>query len=464
MNPHHRNHNARGVTLVELLVVVTILMMLAAFAIPVVRPLTEGRRVREATRAVDVFLTQAKTRAIVNQRPAGVLFQRMTQTDLASGNPVYQDDACNVLRMVEVPSPYAGDLSDSRVRVQNCTFLPSGAYYHRHPDTNRPQIVLKLIIQVNDFSSDLLIKRGDRIQLNYQGPFFSIFNDPNDDNPSDPTDVGRDFRTMAEASSFDPAATDYLVFSEGVDTNTDGWIDSRVLALRADATDLVAGAWPTYNPSVIPPAVDAINFYIGSNIYWSADLPFQIQRQPEPSPIPPLKLPKDTVIDLADSGYFDTSDSAAFSSAGLYPDAFGLVGTSLVHQGPMVLFAPTGAISDVYHWDTSGNYGRYPATRSVFLMVGKWERTGVASTGPPVRSNAEDGLHNWQDASNLWMAISSHNGMVTTAEVNAPAVTTTGISVPGDPDETDRVALAAQMQVSRALARQAQISKGALEE
>ncbi len=98
-------------------------------------------------------------------------------------------------------------------------------------------------------------------------------------------------------------------------------------------------------------------------------------------------------------------------------------------------------------------------------MVGKWERTGVASPGPPVQSPADDGLHNWQDASNLWMAIGPHNGLVTTAEVNAPWLNpTTGYYTPGDPTETDSLNLAQQMWMSRAYARQAQVSKGALEE
>ena len=100
--PHHNRHSRRAVTLIELLVVVTILMLLAAFTIPAMRPLTEGRRIREAVRAIDVFLTQAKTRAIVIQRPVGVILERMERVDI--GDPadltddtvVYQDDACNI--------------------------------------------------------------------------------------------------------------------------------------------------------------------------------------------------------------------------------------------------------------------------------------------------------------------------------------------------------------------------------
>ncbi len=140
MNAFHRNKNHRGgVTLVELLVVVTILMMLAAFAIPAMRPLTEGRRIREATRAIDVFITRAKIRAVEIQRPVGVEFQRMTEIDYGDPTDPTDDtvvfdqyDACNVLRVVEVPSPYAGNFTNSRVLAQDWTFLPTtGAFYYQ---------------------------------------------------------------------------------------------------------------------------------------------------------------------------------------------------------------------------------------------------------------------------------------------------------------------------------------------
>ena len=146
---HRNKHTKNGVTLVELLVVVTILMMLAAFAIPAVRPMTEGRRIREAARAIDVFLTRAKIRAVEIQRPVGVEFQRMTEIDF--GDPydatddtilLDQDDACNTLRVVEIPAPYGGNYSNSRVRVQNWTYF-GGSYYHIHrhhrPPSGRSQ-------------------------------------------------------------------------------------------------------------------------------------------------------------------------------------------------------------------------------------------------------------------------------------------------------------------------------------
>jgi prepilin-type N-terminal cleavage/methylation domain-containing protein len=437
MQRSHRDPHAKGVTLVELLVVITILVMLAAFAIPVIRPMTEGRRIREAARAIDVYITQAKTRAIEIQRPVGILLERITQTDTA-GSTVYQDDACNVLRTVEVPPPYAGDFADSRVRVQRVV-VPGW-------------FVLNLQITPGDFSGRLL-KHGDRVQLNYQGAYFEIFPGPGTVAPDFAVDV------------------DGFITFDTTDADNDGWVDN-VLSVRKPASELAAVPWPT-----------------GS---WSAPTAFQFLRQPQPSPVPPLRLPRDTVIDLADSGYYDANDRydlppsrprRAFETyqqaSGDYmhvSDAFGRIGDLGVdadHQGPMILFAPNGAIQFVYHFQAADatlppSYVARRVTRPVFLMVGKWERSGnepITDPTAPVRSLAEDQLHNWQDASNIWMAIGPHNGFVTAADVSAPwENAATSYYTPGDPDETDQLNLIGQMQISRAFAREAQISKGALQQ
>ena len=107
MSDFRRRHPARrGVTLVELLVVVGIMLLLAAITIPSMQGLTEGRRVREAARAVNVYFGRARSRAIESGRPCGVMFERLER----------QPNACVVLRQAEVPPPYSGDTWDSVVQ------------------------------------------------------------------------------------------------------------------------------------------------------------------------------------------------------------------------------------------------------------------------------------------------------------------------------------------------------------
>jgi hypothetical protein len=264
--------------------------------------------------------------------------------------------------------------------------------------------------------------------------------------------------------------------------------------------------WPSHDKTTSDPFVDPTRLVNAAGYpLWSTPTTFQILRQPQPSLLPPLRLPKNTVIDLADSGYYiglpdqipstpradgsDVYDVAPYNeryafqiyqqSSGDYkqfPDAFARIGDSgnldMDNYGPMILFAPNGSVESVYHWKATHPayaplYEPNRVIRPIFLMIGKWERTGhqpITMPTDPVRSLADDGLHNWQDASNLWLAIGPHNGMVTSAEVNAPAVSTIGVSVPGDPDDTDQGNLGLQMQISRAYARQSQVSMGALGE
>ncbi len=367
MNVSKRHKRARGVTLVELLVVVTILMMLAAFAIPTMRGLTEGRKVREGARAIDVYLTQAKIRALELQRPVGVVFQRMNLGSVTS--PDIQTDACTVLRQVEVPPPYAGDTLDARIqltwddvkKVWNVGFTPPPA----------------------GDGWDILVKEGDQLQLNFQGPKLEM--------------------------EFPDVAKPREVTFKQVPT----------LSLSLIGQDVLKGG-----------------------------LPFQVFRQPQPSSIPPLRLPRDVVIDLFDSGHLNTT-----------PDTFGILPPGAVPD-PVVLFAPNGSVSAVYQCNTYNSVVVYEATpvmNPIFLMIGKWERTRDAAGN----TMAEDGLYNWQDATNLWMAINPANGFVTTAEVDTHYIDPSDGLLKDNVDATGR-SVPPTIADSRRYAREAQISKGAL--
>ena len=131
----------------------------------------------------------------------------------------------------------------------------------------------------------------------------------------------------------------------------------------------------------------------------------------------------------------------------------------------MILFAPHGAISSLYYW-AGVDYDPVPVMDPVFLMVGKWERTGGSSAG---NSLAEDGLHNWQDATNLWIGIGPQSGFVTAAEVDTRYLDDKGTPDTSDDELVDNVNAAGRsvpltIADSRRYAREAQISKGALQE
>ncbi|OHB71704.1 MAG: hypothetical protein A2V70_08025 [Planctomycetes bacterium RBG_13_63_9] len=137
--------------MVELLVVISIVVLLAAIAIPALRPTLEGQRIREAARAINVYLGSARNRAVVSGRPCGVILQRF------DGQP----QCAMVLQQAEVPPPYSGDTLDSTAQVRVGATLQA---------TMTPNI------------TSTLVSAGDLVQFNRQGPFYRI-----EATPSQPT-------------------------------------------------------------------------------------------------------------------------------------------------------------------------------------------------------------------------------------------------------------------------------------
>jgi prepilin-type N-terminal cleavage/methylation domain-containing protein len=100
----------RGLTLIELLMVVSIMTILLVVAIPMMRPAFQDRYLREGARTVSAFFAGAQARAAELGRPVGVWIERVDGTELGSRQAVR-------LYMAEVPPSFTGALLDSRVRV-----------------------------------------------------------------------------------------------------------------------------------------------------------------------------------------------------------------------------------------------------------------------------------------------------------------------------------------------------------
>lgn len=259
----HARHKTtrRGLTLVELLVAISILAVLAAISIPVVQPLLKGRRVREALRALDVYLGSARIKAMQTGKPVGVLFERSENNNHASV----------VLRQVAVPPPYAGDMDGALIQLEPYTFgagepePPVGEvwYFYRftsadsafEPGTNPPRRQEYLAAAALWYPSvvngrDGLVQPGDQIQLNYQGPLYNI-----------------------------------------------GFPQGAVGLFIIRLTSHNRGG-PPHTPAAL-----------------AAGLPFQVFRQPKPTAAKPLHLSRGTAVDLGDSGSHTSHTWFAPSSA-----------------------------------------------------------------------------------------------------------------------------------------------------
>jgi hypothetical protein len=122
----------------------------------------QGRRPREAARAVNVYFSVARNRALELGRPVGVVIEPLSNQPLAA----------MVLSQFEAAPPYAGDTLDSRMQV-TITSGPSG------PPLNQVRLTARAV-PPGSFNT-ALITGGDFVQFNHQGPLFEVSGNPPDD-------------------------------------------------------------------------------------------------------------------------------------------------------------------------------------------------------------------------------------------------------------------------------------------
>ena len=97
-----------GMTLVELLVVITILGLLAVTVLPSLATSAESRRTRETTRMVSSFISKAQGRAIGRQEWSGLkLVATNTTTSLAAID----------IFLADVPDAYRGDTTSAALTI-----------------------------------------------------------------------------------------------------------------------------------------------------------------------------------------------------------------------------------------------------------------------------------------------------------------------------------------------------------
>lgn len=124
----------RGMTLIEILVVVGIIMVLASLSMPVLSPVAEGRVARETARGVQAAMEAARARAIRLGRPCGV-----------SLVPFHENYPYGCIKVEQLTAP-PGFVTDCSVGTYGIT-----------PTT----------------FNGITFKNGDTAQLNFTGPIFT---------------------------------------------------------------------------------------------------------------------------------------------------------------------------------------------------------------------------------------------------------------------------------------------------
>ena len=98
-----------GFTLIEMLVVMFIVMLLAAVALPTVRETLQDQKNSRAARSLVSFIDVARSRAIAEGREVGVLVERLSED---AADTVGTSASIRIRQLTGVP-PYSGESSDA---------------------------------------------------------------------------------------------------------------------------------------------------------------------------------------------------------------------------------------------------------------------------------------------------------------------------------------------------------------
>lgn len=299
----------KGLTLIELLIVVAIMVMLVAVSVPAFKPMLESQRTTNAADAVAAMLNAVRFKAIEEQEPYGIEFIRYPEAT----------NLCLQMRMTRRAPFYTGSGGGHLgITVQN-----GGIHLH----------------QFNNGWTELNAGADE-----YQHFVSSV-----------PNGAGIKFHGNGRTYALDKSA---------------GGLG--ILAAPYNAVNLP--------PLPLPPTTP---------LSASQPMTFEIVMPPRPALLPPVPLPRGTVIDLQFSGAFSNTEIP-------------FVGGT---QSVLVMFSPAGYVENFY---VNGNPFE-PYNGLFYFCVGEWDR---ASTDPAGNTLAEDGLNNLLTVSNSWVTIHPRTGQV----------------------------------------------------
>lgn len=164
-----RLRHRRGLTLVELLVVVVILVMLVAVTIPLMRAVRSGGEIEAAKRKIESMMNAAKTQAVANGRPAAIVFVRDKEFDPNQPNSsvAYQ------IALAESPPPYAGDFGGAQAWIVSNVPIPNTQLREVIVEFDNGVRPLRPALDTDE--STWFVRPGDTIRFNLRGHKYNIF-------------------------------------------------------------------------------------------------------------------------------------------------------------------------------------------------------------------------------------------------------------------------------------------------
>ncbi len=391
--------------MLELLVVLIILLMVTAAAIPLIAPALDNRRMREAARLTSTFISGARSRAIQTGREVGVVIERF------DGNPYAMS-----LAYVEVPPPYGGDTLTSRVRVLDGEIIG---------------------FVTGDAAWQNLVRYGDRVKLAYKGPRYLLSQykrSPYSDTSPDPSigqtvptpGVGTDHWYLLKLSTTNEPFSDDDVnglYDAEPYTDTDGngaWDTNEPFEDTNQNGSHDEEAFTDMNGNGVKDSPGVYVLAAGAPYAMLTDVAFQIFRQPLRSSDTPMQLPEGIVIDLMYSGeglagYW--GDPLTINLPPSFPPPNWTTNPPVPYD-PVITFTPGGSVGHV------GTTAMARPTGPIYLLLGRRELVPDVARIKPGNTVPED--KNIFDSDtpepenlylrNFWISIGHQTGLVTTAE------------------------------------------------
>jgi prepilin-type N-terminal cleavage/methylation domain-containing protein len=412
----------RGMTLIELLVVIIIVTTLVSAAIPLMSPANDDRRLREASRMVNTFISTAQANAIATQRPFGVAIKRLSK-DTGRNDPTQPDNDNSVsieLYYVEQPTPFVGFNEQSQARVALYTLPSTSTLYGGAKNLVviqfvAPGVSLSASIDglpdgwdADQFASGV-VRFGDVIEIN--GTRYKLMSDKSDTTVYPQFDSTNVF--FANNTGYSGSRLVVQIVAQPLNDS------GQMIDIRYDNDGYPIGpdraAFAAVAPSPPPPP------------FWTNPAPYKILRQPMKTSAEPLQLPEGSAIDLRASGL---GDNDYFYVPKVHDNADDI----------LIMFAPEGRVSRLaYNLDPPDTTETPPTSTfdqpvvdNILLLVGKRENappppvatdpTLNSTKLPPAGPNREAQLKdikkpvNWLRGESRWIVIGSQSGRVVTVE------------------------------------------------
>ena len=363
---------SRGLTLMELLVVVAVMVILLGAALPLLKTGLAGRRTREVSRELGTYVELAKSASAETGREAGLILQVDT---LPENGLRYVSQ----LFLAEIPRPYAGDMVGARAVV------------HPDPSQNRFEITFSASASLTTTLPTALILGGEsfEIKFDYKGPTYQCQRDP------DPSNL--DFVVLLGSAPPPPG-----FWNRGLDgvwgTANGGATSNGDDDDNGIVNDLREAGWPGSDDIAV-------------------GLPYQIFRRPQKSSSTPLQLSSGAVIDLSMSG-FGLAEENIFDrtmNSGVISEV----------ESVAILFGPSGEMTRVLVNRIQTDTNASPVTQTpititnmptdtLHLLIGGID--GVLLDDIANVNVGDDLETNIENPDNLWVSIGHQAGRATTAE------------------------------------------------